>query len=168
MTTTATELFDRHHLAVFRYFRRMVGEDDLAQDLTQEVFLRVVEALPRYDERGRAVAWVFTIANNVLFDHRRRPERSHLSLTDADPIAPEASHVAAFGFNEALGLVPGSERGAFLLHELVGLSYERIAEVLGITQEGVRSKVFRARKQIRQLLSSRLSGGRTDVRRRDP
>jgi RNA polymerase sigma-70 factor (ECF subfamily) len=58
----AAALFDRHHLAVFRFLRRMTGDASLAEDLTQEVFLRVVRGLDSYEERSRETSWVFRIA----------------------------------------------------------------------------------------------------------
>ena len=76
-------IFERHHLVVFRFLRRMTDSVSLAEDLTQEVFLRVVRGLGAYEDRSRERAWVFRIARNVLVDDRRRiqrgPERAGLS-----------------------------------------------------------------------------------------
>ena len=66
MGATAGELFDRHGLTVFQYFRRMTGSRDIAEDLTQEVFLRVVRGFHRYQAHGRETAWVFQVARTVL------------------------------------------------------------------------------------------------------
>jgi hypothetical protein len=75
METTAADLFERHHVAIFRFFRRVTGNPDLAEDLTQDVFVRVVKALAEYQPRGRETGWLFQIARTVPLDqHRRRPE----------------------------------------------------------------------------------------------
>lgn len=167
MTTTAAALFERHHLAVYRYLRRMTGSRDVAQDLTQDVFMRVVERLYRYEEQGRETAWLFAIVRHVLAEyyHKREPERA--DVAEAASIAIESNQIAAFGFSEALALLPKTEREMFLLRELAGLSYVEIAAVTGATEEAVRSRLYRARRQIRHLLSARLSLERPDVRYRD-
>jgi RNA polymerase sigma-70 factor (ECF subfamily) len=66
---TALDLFERRHLAVFRSLRRLDGTGRHAEDLTQEVFLRVVCALHTYEERQLERAWIFRIARNVWLDH---------------------------------------------------------------------------------------------------
>jgi RNA polymerase sigma factor (sigma-70 family) len=77
METTAADLFERHHVAIFRFFRRVTGSPDLAEDLTQDVFVRVVKAVAEYQPRGREPGWLFQIARTILIDHhRRRPEPS--------------------------------------------------------------------------------------------
>jgi RNA polymerase sigma-70 factor, ECF subfamily len=76
---TALELFERHHVAVFWFLRRMEMPAADAEDLTQEVFVRVLRGLDSYEERQLERAWVFRIARNVWLDHwraRRRAPRS--------------------------------------------------------------------------------------------
>jgi RNA polymerase sigma factor (sigma-70 family) len=91
----AARLFDRHHLAVFRFLRRMTGSLSLAEDLTQEVFLRVVRGLEGYDERSREVSWIFRIARNVLLDRHRARARSpqDVSIEDAAVVSRPATQV---------------------------------------------------------------------------
>ena len=85
-------LFDRHHLAVFRFLRRMTGSPSVAEDLTQEVFLRVVRGLDGYDERSREVSWIFRIARNVLVDRHRARERSPRDASDRKSTRLNSSH----------------------------------------------------------------------------
>ena len=163
MGHTAAELFDRHALAVFRFFRRMTGNTDLAEDLTQEVFVRVVRGLHGYQARGREPSWVFRIAHTVLADHLRREGAvpvSVISLDDAlDEPREEPSQLAALGFYEALGLLPRAEREVLLLRELGGLTYVELAQACETTEEGVRSRLYRARRLIKRVLSARLTAG---------
>lgn len=65
---TVVELFERHHGAVYRYFRRLTGRREPAEDLTQELFVQVLQALPAYEPREREIAWLFRIARNLWID----------------------------------------------------------------------------------------------------
>jgi RNA polymerase sigma-70 factor (ECF subfamily) len=76
---TALDLFERHHVAVFRFLRGMRLPTPDAEDLTQEVFLRVLRGLSRYEERQTERAWVFRIARNVWIDHLRARGRAPAS-----------------------------------------------------------------------------------------
>jgi RNA polymerase sigma factor (sigma-70 family) len=153
-----SELFERHHVAVLRFFRRLTGNPDLAEDLTQEVFVRVVKGISDYHPDGRETGWVFRIARNVLADHyRRQPDRpSSLSDPEALAVSSPPGQLLAFGVQEALNRLPEPERTAFLLREVAGLSYSEVAAVCETSEDGVGSRLFRARRRLRQLLSGRL------------
>lgn len=161
MGHTAAELFDRHVLAVFRYLRRTTGDTDLAEELTQEVFLRVVRGLHTYRVRGREESWVLRIAYSVLRDHINRTEGTPVQVVSLDdlPYEPweEPSQIVAIGFSEAIALLPEAERETFLLRELGGLTYEELAAACETTEEAVRSRLYRARGRIRGLLAGRLA-----------
>jgi len=157
MGATAGELFDRHGLTVFQYFRRMTGSRDIAEDLTQEVFLRVVRGLHRYQAHGRETAWVFQVARTVLLRHWQTEDPPHVSVTDIKEPGREPTHVAAIGFYEAVSLLSRAEREMFLLREQGGLTYAEIARACETTEEAVRSKLYRARRLIKRVLSARLS-----------
>ena len=169
MSVTAAELFDRHAFAVFRFFRRITRRAELAEDLTQEVFLRVVRSLPAYQGAGRESAWVFRIAHHVLADHGPLSEAARGIVIPLDEAVnephDEPSHVAAISFYEAVGLLPREEREVFLLRELGGLTYAELAKDLETTEEAVRSKLYRARRQIKRVLSGRLVPA--DLRQRE-
>jgi RNA polymerase sigma-70 factor, ECF subfamily len=159
MDSNASDLFERHHVAIFRFFRRFTGDPDLAEDLTQEVFVRVVGGFAQYQPRGRETGWLFQIARNVLSDHHRhRPERI-VSLSDAEAVAARspAGQLVAFGLQEALERLPEEERTVFLLREVAGLSYGEVAALCDTSEDGVGARLFRARRRLRQLLSGRLS-----------
>jgi RNA polymerase sigma-70 factor (ECF subfamily) len=154
-------LFDRHHLAVFRFLRRMTGSPSVAEDLTQEVFLRVVRGLDGYDERSREVSWIFRIARNVLVDRHRARERSprDASLQDAAVVSRPATQMLTAILDEALARLPDEEREAFLMREVGGLGYHDIAEANGATPDAVRMRIYRARLALREALGSSRSVG---------
>ena len=149
-TLKAQVLFAAHRDGVFRYLCRIVGQSE-ATDLTQEVFLRVARsAVPETTTDGER-AWVFRIARNLALNHRRdsgrRPET--VALTDASRPAPQEASIA---MKQAIESLSPLDRDVFLMREVAGLSYEEIAVSCEISPAGVRSRLHRARQQLREAL----------------
>jgi RNA polymerase sigma-70 factor (ECF subfamily) len=138
-----------------------------AEDLTQEVFLRVVKAIPAYQERNLERAWVFRIARNVRLDEWRARDRAPVPgpLPDGESAGGSANHAERLAIEEALGQLGQAEREAFVLREVGGLGYAEIADAAGATPDAVRSRIHRARLALRQALAGgpradRAAGGR--------
>ncbi len=163
----AAGLFERHHLAVYRFLRRATGDGLAAEDLTQDVFLRIVRGLDRYEDRLREAAWVFRIARNVLIDRHRRTLRTvpELSLGSVPDPGGEGSQTEAIALQEALEGLREEEREAFLLREVAGLGYEEIGAVVEATPDAVRMRIYRARAGLRASLGG--SGGTVVGARRE-
>ena len=100
MNTTAAELFERHAVTVFRYFHRMTASPDLAEDLTQEVFVRVVRGLHRYEARDREIGWLLSIARHVLADRRMLKRVEVVPIADVEEPAQETTHIEALAYND--------------------------------------------------------------------
>jgi RNA polymerase sigma-70 factor (ECF subfamily) len=152
----ADVLFAEHQRGVFRYLCRIVGQPDAARDLTQEVFLRVARAgVPETTALGRR-AWVFKIARNLALnrvrDGRRRPESVELT----ERAGPATQELAA-ALGQALAALPELERDVFLMRETAGLSYDEIATACELSADAVRSRLHRARQQLRQALDAPIS-----------
>ena len=153
MPPNAADLFERHHLAIYRYLLRMTGSPDIAEDLTQEVFVRVVRSTQRSEERDRERAWLFCIARNLRIDqvrHERRvPAPDPLAGMDvAGPGAP-GLHLS---LRRALDALEPNEREAFVMAEVSGLSYAEIAAACETTTAAVRSRIYRARQALRAAI----------------
>ncbi len=154
----------RYQGPVFALLGRMlcrVGQDDQVEDLAQETFLRVFRALPRYRTDGGAKlsTWILTIATRLAIDllRRRRPV-----LVDATtvPLAargstdgPTQRRQLAVALRDAVAELPPPYRAAFLLREYHDLSYEEIAAGLDVDVGTVKSRLNRARRQLRATLS---------------
>jgi RNA polymerase sigma-70 factor (ECF subfamily) len=151
---TALDLFERHHVAVFRFLRRMGLSVQDAEDLTQEVFLRVVRALATYEDRQMERAWVFRIARNLWLDHVRARCRAPAAepLGDRHVVTTPPAQVDRAALDEALARIGEAEREAFLMREVGGLGYAEIAEATGTTPDAVRSRIHRGRLALRQAL----------------
>lgn len=154
------DFFRRYHLAVYRYFLRVVGGVEEAEDLTQEVFLRIVQGLGRYTAQGREESWVFTIARAVQAEHGRaaRQVPPLIPLDEAIHGPRDPRQVVALGVREALDLLPPPERALLVLRELGGLSCEELATVCGVEVGAVRMRISRAREAVRRLLPGRARG----------
>jgi RNA polymerase sigma-70 factor (ECF subfamily) len=146
-----------HRPGVHRYLTRMVGRAEVAQDLTQEVFLRASRAgVPETTTVGRR-AWVFRIARNLALNHlrdgRRRPEP--VALIERGTAATQE---VRFAVRQALAGLPDADRDVFLLRESVGLSYEEIAAATEMTPAAVRSRLYRVRLTLRETLAGYVDG----------
>lgn len=145
----AAVLFEKHSPSLQRYLRFATGNADLAADLTQDVFLRVVRSADGYQPRDRDRAWLFRIARNLLLDHVRRvAARPAVAEITAEPIRA-AAQTARLSIREALHRLPDRERHAFLLCEIGGLTYEELAAVLEVSPAAIRSLLYRVRLQLR-------------------
>jgi RNA polymerase sigma-70 factor (ECF subfamily) len=152
-TAHAADLFQRHHLALFRYVYRLTSRRDVAEDVVQDVFLRVVRGLDGYQTMGREAAWLFTIARRLLVDRHRALERRPASVDDKADTSVPAHQEMSMALAEAFAQLFEADREAFLLREVGGLSYDEIALVCHTTPDSVRSRIYRARVRLRSILS---------------
>ncbi|HXT29625.1 MAG TPA: RNA polymerase sigma factor [Vicinamibacterales bacterium] len=162
----AERLFAANHHRLFRYFCRAAGSADTARDLTQDVFVRVTRTRPPAGTEMEVRAWLFRIARNLALDHHRqhhrRPEPATLV---ADPSRPASQDVNA-AVNQALAALPAVDRDVFLLREVAGLGYDEIARACELTPDAVRSRIHRARLQLRERLAAPIATFQTLAVRR--
>jgi len=152
-------LFTQHRQGVLRYLSRVVGRADAAQDLTQEVFLRVSRAtVPETDSSGHR-AWVFKIARNLALNHVRDDARRMESPTEVEAVQPATQEIGA-AIREAIDALADVDRDVFLLRESAGLSYEEIAAACDLSVEAVRGRLRRVREELRHRLDAPMRTGR--------
>ena len=155
----AEVLFVEYRARLFRYLARACGSADTAQDLTQEVFLRVSRSPVPTSESGRIAAWLFTIARNVALDYRRCDSRKPRTAPASDRPAPPVQEMSA-ALDQALGVLDDIDRDVFLMREVGGLSYDEIGTACDLSPAAVRSRIYRARVELRERLSASLDGER--------
>src|SRR5882672_1024540 len=132
-------LYARHRGALFRYVLRGVKMRAVAEELYQEIWIRVIEARRRYSPTARFTTWLYTIAHNRLVDHWRRKELTVVPVDEettvpdvaADPVRQVQGREALSRFARALEELPHAQREAFLLHEETGMTALEIAAVTG-------------------------------------
>ncbi len=145
---------------VFNYVMRLVGDRVLAEDLTQEVFLRVFQGLPKFSLRCRFTTWLFQVAKNRVLDELRANERrprSFLALDDLPPLevldAPVERLEAIDAVWRAVDELSVDLKMALLLRDVVGLSYAEIADSLEITLATVKWRIYKAREEVQLALA---------------
>ena len=146
---------------MFNYVLRLVGGDrSLAEDLTQEVFLRVFQGLPKFSLRSKFTTWLFQVTKNRVLDELRAVERRPRALVAIDDIAPlEVLDAPIERLEEIDALWRAVEdlstdlKMALLLRDVVGLSYNEIADSLEITLATVKWRIFKAREDVQVALA---------------
>lgn len=162
-------IFDHFHEPVYRFIASRVGRPSDAEDLTQLVFVKALEALPRYEARGIPFGgWLFRLARNTIIDHHRtRHEHAELEVaedrpgdeTAPDEVAATREHLAAVA--RALETLTAEQREAIELRFFAGLSAKEAAVVMGNQEGTVRGLQFRAIAALRRQLGLDL-GADTD------
>jgi RNA polymerase sigma-70 factor (ECF subfamily) len=145
---------------VFNYVLRLVGDRALAEDLTQEVFLRVYQGLPKFSLRCRFTTWLFQVTKNRVLDELRANERRPRASVGLDDIPPLEVLDAPVERVEAMDAVWRSVddlnvdlKMALLLRDVVGLSYTEIADSLEITLATVKWRIYKAREEVQLALA---------------
>lgn len=157
-------IYNEHQRHIFNYLYRMLGNPEDALDLTQETFLRAYQALPNYSDEGKVKPWLFRIATNACLDELRRrnvirwqPWESFMSVFHPKQVArddPEDDLISkerAEIVSQVLDKLPPRYRLCLLLREYEELSCEEMSEILGTTRGAVKSLLFRARDEFREI-----------------
>jgi RNA polymerase sigma-70 factor (ECF subfamily) len=159
-------LYERHKGPLYRYLQRMCGRREVADDLFQEVWSKVIASRSRYEVRAQFNTFLFRIAHNCAVDYFRRSGRPHeRAAQDVDEIAEEigaAEHErpdAALSeaqvrsdFRRALAELPPEQRDVFVLYEESGLTLEEIGRITGVAMETAKSRLRYAVGKLRTAL----------------
>src|SRR5438105_10623668 len=139
---------------------RLVGDRSLAEDLTQEIFLRVYQGLPRFSLRSKFTTWLFQVTKNRVLDELRAVERRPRAVVDLDDVPSLEVLDAPFERLEAIDAVWRAVENlnvdlklALLLRDVVGLSYTEIADSLEITLATVKWRIYKAREDVQLALA---------------
>jgi RNA polymerase sigma-70 factor, ECF subfamily len=164
-------LVDRYQTRLLNFINRTIGDRERAEDLVQEVFIRVFRHLHRFDQTKKFSTWIYTIASNlaknelrnrsrnplVLFQTiRKNWEADHRPLQFEDTTArPDDLYRKRFlkdAVEQCVSQLPEHHRDVFVLRELEGKSYQEIAEITGCNLGTVKSRLNRARNSFAQLI----------------
>jgi RNA polymerase sigma-70 factor (ECF subfamily) len=145
---------------LYNYVLRLVGDRALAEDLTQEIFLRVFQGLPRFSLRSRFTTWMFQVAKNRVLDELRSMERRPRSFVSIDDLPPLEALDQPYERLEAIDALWRAVeklnvdlKMALLLRDVVGMSYNEIADSLEITLATVKWRIFKAREEVQLALA---------------
>ena len=168
------EVVTRYKAKIYNYVYRMTGSADDAEDLTQEVFIRMYTSIDTFRGQSSLNTWLFRIAGNLCIDRFRRTKNRVPAFSLDEPPGDETGTLEvadetyaphrlfenaemAEQIQAALSKLPDKLRTALLLHDIEGLPYEEIAEIAGCPLGTVKSRLFNARMQLRGHLSGYLN-----------
>ena len=145
---------------VYNYIIRLIGNRDLAEDLTQEVFLRVYQGLPGFSLRSRFTTWLFQVTKNRVLDELRALERRPRSVATLDDLPmldvvdqPIERTETIDALWRAIELLNVDLKMALLLRDVVGFSYIEIADSLEVTLATVKWRIYKAREEVAAALT---------------
>src|SRR5947209_13154365 len=164
------EIVRRHKNRIHSYVCRMTHDAPDAEDLTQEVFIRAYQSIHRFRADAAVDTWLYRIATNLVIDRFRRTQRAPQSWVPLDeeedavgslPATDRGSNPEATAqlgelrreVQKAIQTLPPKLRGAVVLHDLEGLSYEEVAEALGCPVGTIKSRLFNGRSLLRRKLA---------------
>jgi RNA polymerase sigma-70 factor (ECF subfamily) len=142
-----------------RFIRRRVSDDHVADDLLQETFLRIHRNLGTLHDADRLAAWVYQIARNVIHDHFRQSAKATVALAD-DPVDEGENRLGNLSsranewLGEMIGQLPDSYQEAVRWSELDGLPQQDVADRLGLSLSGAKSRIQRGRVMLKEALDN--------------
>lgn len=155
-----SEIYERRHRMLFRFFYRLTGRQANAEDLVHETFLRMIRYRQTYEGTAGFEAWMYRIARNVLTDNSRKHR------LEVAPVEGQMERVAGAGptaldevmkeqdvrlVQRAMRALPDDKRELLLLSRFQGLSYEQIGQIVGCEPGTVKVRVFRAMKMVGEI-----------------
>lgn len=163
-------LLDRNRALVVNYLARMVANRAIAEELAQDVFIRVYRSRRTYEPTAKFSTWLYRITTNVALNHFRDEKRTQnnisLDMQDAAQLRREAldqaplvedllvREVALRQIRRAVGALPPKQRAAVIMHKYEGMDYVQISGVLGCSPSAVKALMFRAYETLRIRLRS--------------
>lgn len=153
-STPVAALYSRFSNRLKQFIRSRVADEAAADDILQDVFLKIHDHVDTLKDKEKVEGWVFQIARNAIIDHYRNRKPAHLE--SQDPAVPEDHEdmhkKLASGLGEMIDQLPPLYRDALRFTEIEGLTQKELAKRLGISLSGAKSRVQRARAMLRDLL----------------
>ncbi len=169
-STAFRQLVERHQRAAFSVAVALVKDEQDAREVVQEAFVRVYKGLPQFQGGSSFFTWLYRIVTNLSIDHIRRPSRKETELDESLPLdaaehAPIARPDGADPLDSvhrgelrqrieaALAELPDYHRGVIVMREVHGMSYEEMAEAMGVSKGTIMSRLFHARRKLQKALA---------------
>ena len=161
----------QHWRKVFNVAYKFVGRHDEAEDLAQDIFLKVFKSLSTFDRRANFQTWLISVSRNLCIDHYRsvRKERQtidrNVDANELSPASPDAGPIAALEqrdrvllLRQALATLPDTLRTAVVMRDIQELSYQEIADRLALPEGTVKSRINRGRTELARQIKTLTTG----------
>lgn len=168
------ELIEAHQRRIIGTIAKMLGDEGEAEDIAQQVFIRVWKSAPRWEPTAKVTTWLYKITRNLVFNETRRRKRHPVQSLDAKLSEDRPQQFADGGvkpadtalldeemqaaIQRAIDELPEQQRMAIILRRYDDVPYEEIAEILDLSVPAVKSILFRARTDLREKLRRYLEG----------
>lgn len=153
-------LYRRYSQRIYTYCRKIIGDNQIAEDLLQETFIKLYDSGKQSRQIENFPAYLMTIARNLCLSYRARNRKAYVPVEDfhltARDVPYEHKELLQL-IQTSLELLPEDYREAFVLREYNGLTYNEISEVIGESLDVVKVRIFRAKKKLRDILAPYLS-----------
>jgi len=165
------ELIERHQSAVIGTVAKMLGNASEAEDIAQQVFIRLWKSAPRYKPKAKFTTFLFTITRNLVFNESRRKSRKkefsmeereddfHLQTKDSQGASPDQELLQQElrqAIDQSIAKLPEKQRLAVILRRYEDMPYEEIGGIVGLSVSATKSQLFRARQTLRDELQQYL------------
>lgn len=161
--------YNRYKTKVYNFTLRMVNNNDIADDIVQEVFIRLFENYPKIQNKSSIIFWIFKTTRNLVYSYYRDKQKleSIISIDNEEgefmEIDSNEDLLSNYELKElkqmiqiALDSIPVDQKEIYILKEYGELSYKEIAELLNIDEELVKGRLFKARQKLIRILSKKL------------
>lgn len=160
------ELLERYKNLVYSVVLRMVNNSEEANDLAQEVFIKIYKNLSKYHPEFKFSTWIMRIATNHVIDYRRKKKQETVNIDDmiyepSDKDTPESTYIKMeerMDINKALSSLPDMYKIPIVLYHQQGLSYQEISDIINEPLSKVKNRIFRGRKMLKDILLNMKEG----------
>jgi RNA polymerase sigma factor (sigma-70 family) len=154
----ATLLFERYHKRIFNFLARMTSDRDLAEDLTQNVFLRIIKYRNSYREGLKFQSWIYQVARNVFSDHYQANKNKHADFVDVEKVSDymgdseetEDMDEKEKLLHQSMARLSEEQRELLVLTRFQHMKYEEVASIMDTTIANIKVKVHRAILKLRE------------------
>lgn len=154
-------IYERYQQGIFRYLYYRVGDQQTAEDLTSEVFLRMIEALENYNHKKSSFqAWLFQIARNLSIDHYRKtkhqknvPLEDNFSVEEGEPLEIVTRELTSEKLHQALTKLPDNQRDVIVMRFISGLPIGEVAQSLHKSEDSIKGLQRRGLLALREILN---------------
>jgi len=153
----ASTLFERYNKRIFNFLARLAMDRALAEDLTQNVFLRIIKYRGSYKEGARFQSWIYQVARNVFSDHYQAHKNKYSDFVDVEKLKDNMPETEDEPWEEkekllhrSMAMLPDEQRELLVLTRFQHMKYEEVAQIMNTTVANIKVKVHRAVAKLRE------------------